>query len=457
MDIRKYIDLHFTEMIGVLDQIIRIPSVKGVAEDGAPFGKAPLKALEKVLQIASGMGFTVRNCDNRVGEIDFYKDKEAKLGILCHADVVPAGNNWKHEPYRATVDGDSIYGRGAIDDKGPIVAVLYAMKYLLDENVALHNNVRMIVGTDEECGSEDLSYYKQHAKLPSAVFTPDASYPVINTEKGRAVGTFTALLSGTNVISAESGAAVNAVPDKAFAVVKGVDYSKLSAIGAKCPIGITYDFTAIKDNCIQICASGKSAHASLPEGGENAITGLIAFLSYLEPGSVWDKAVSLFPHKETDGRSLGIACKDKISGPLTISLDILSLQNNRLSGTFDIRYPVCCTGQIIEDTLSRVFETHGMTLCGFSASAPHHTNADSPFVRTLLDVYEETTGFKGEAIAIGGGTYAHGIPGGVGFGPEFPNMDYHMHAEDEFIKIEHLKLTTEMICKAIQKLDVILS
>ena len=91
MEIKRYIDLEFENMLASLDRLIRIPSVGGEPEAEAPFGKAPLLALEEVLNIASEMGFYVQNYENRVGIIDFNKQDFPAIGILCHTDVVPAG------------------------------------------------------------------------------------------------------------------------------------------------------------------------------------------------------------------------------------------------------------------------------------------------------------------------------------------------------------------------------
>ena len=157
MNIKEYIKLNFNGMTETLDRLIRIPSVRGEAKPGAPFGEAPLAVLQEVLRIASEMGFYIRNYDNRLAVVDLYGQQDAAIGILCHADVVAAGTNWAYDPFRATRDDGKIYGRGAIDDKGPLVSALYALKYLKEQHDPLKHNVRLIVGTDEECGSEDLA------------------------------------------------------------------------------------------------------------------------------------------------------------------------------------------------------------------------------------------------------------------------------------------------------------
>ena len=83
---------------------------------------------------------------------------------------------------------------------------------------------------------------------------------------------------------------------------------------------------------------------------------------------------------------------------------------------------------------------------------PHDTDENSPFVRTLLRVYEAVTGQEGYCLAIGGGTYVHHIEGGVAFGCEFPGTDVRMHGADEFIALPHLMLDAQMMALAVTEL-----
>jgi len=73
-------------------------------------------------------------------------------------------------------------------------------------------------------------------------------------------------------------------------------------------------------------------------------------------------------------------------------------------------------------------------------------------VQTLLRVFEEQTGMKGECIAIGGGTYVHEIEGGVAFGAEFEGSEYNMHGADENVPIEELMTDIRIQAAAIAAL-----
>ena len=190
--IKDYIYSHKEELLAALSRLIEIPSVKGEPVDGAPFGKEPKRALDEMLDICAEMGFVAENCFDIVGTADLCPEgAEPALGILCHLDVVPCQpENWATDPYKLTEKDGILYGRGVIDDKGPAIASLFAMKCIKDLGIPLKKGVRLIFGTDEENGSEDMEIYTSRAKLPPNVFTPDGSFPVINVEKGMMRSTF---------------------------------------------------------------------------------------------------------------------------------------------------------------------------------------------------------------------------------------------------------------------------
>lgn len=457
-EIYNYVDANLTKMIGTLSELVAIPSVKGKAVPGKPYGEECAKVLDKMLNIASSFGFRTENHKNRVGTIDFYPDGEPSLGILCHLDVVPAGDGWKTPPFSMFMSGGKLYGRGTMDDKGPAVCVLYAMKAIKDCGIKLSKNVRFIVGTDEENGSSDLAWYKKQAKLPPNVFTPDGSYPVINIEKGMIRGEISAkcAVGGTkSVISATGGTVINAVPESASATVVGFSDIELTLAAKNAGIGLLVTFKKDGDKTV-ITVKGKSAHASTPAEGINAVTGLCSMLGRLygdDESTVMFRSLSaLFPFGETDGKSLKIAASDEKSGALTEVLSILSYSKGTLTGKFDIRFPLCRSVERVKTGLEKAFAAKNMELSDFSGVEPHETSADSEFVKTLSKVYEDVTGARSGCIAIGGGTYVHDIEGGVAFGAEFPGEDCKIHSAGEFISAERMKQNAKIFAEAIIRL-----
>ena len=181
--INQYIQSCEEELIETLSKLISIKSFNSEPLEGKPFGEGPAVVLDLALQMAADMGFSTQNIDNYVGVVDL-NDQETRLAILCHLDVVGEGSGWSSPPYEATRKGDMLYGRGAIDNKGPSAAALYALKAVKDPNIPLKYNVRLILGTAEEIGSLDMKYYLEKYSMPPYTFAPDDAFPVINTEKG---------------------------------------------------------------------------------------------------------------------------------------------------------------------------------------------------------------------------------------------------------------------------------
>lgn len=458
LKISKYIDDHASDMIAALSSLVAVPSVRGAAESGMPYGKEPARALSVMLNLAEKCGFSVKNHENYVGTIDFDPTKETTLGVLCHLDVVPAGKGWTNPPYTLTLSGGKLYGRGSADDKGPAVAVLFAMRALKECGYELSGNVRFLVGCDEENGSSDLAYYRKKESLPPRVFTPDGSFPVIHLEKGMIRGKVIKKIQSDGVktiVSASGGVAVNAVPDRAYAVLRGFSEDELAAAKLSLPAGIDAAFEA-ENGTVKVTVMGKSEHASTPEDGKNAVCALFAFLASLpcDDGSAafFAELSKTFRFGETDGTSLGIRASDEKSGALTFVFSVFSFEKGMFEGRFDIRFPISQTSGKLRTKLEKALTKAGLKIDEWTASEPHYVDENSDFVQTLLSVYTELTRKKGYCMAIGGGTYVHDIAGGVAFGAEFPGVESRMHGADEFISLEDMLLSSKIFAEAILRL-----
>lgn len=454
-DIDNFIDLNTDNMVFDLQKLIQIPSCNKPPQDGMPYGEEVAKCLNELLKMATDMGFKTKNFDNYIGTIELGENPQ--LGILCHLDVVAEGKGWTYPPFSGHVVDGKLFGRGAMDDKGPAVAVLYALKAIKELNIHLKSGVRFIVGCDEECGSSDLEYYKTKEEFPPMVFTPDGSYPIINIEKGQCRVCFKACFeenkNSKRILSFKGGHTINAVPVNATATICGISLDVVNKTIKK--LDLDAQFTVIeKNSMIEIDVVGKGAHASTPQLGINAITALIKLLSSLpfDDSIDFDMIKSLntiLPHGDYLGKNINVNFSDKKSGDLTLAFSIFSLSKNELEGHIDIRFPVCTSLDELKSILTKEFAKHSINVDDIYGENPHQTSEDSEFVQTLLQVYEEQTGLKGECLAIGGGTYVHDIEGGVAFGAEFPNQEHNMHGADEFIEIETLTKNAKIFAHSI--------
>ena len=179
------IDEYKEELLKSIIEVVNIPSVKGEPKVDAPFGGNAKDALIKALEIAENLGFETKNLDNYIGYAQ-YGEGEDYIGILGHVDVVPVGEGWKFPPFSGHIEDGKMYGRGVLDNKGPIIAALYGLYVIKESDLKINKPVRIIFGTDEESGFNDIPYYLEREKPPIMGFTPDCKYPVVYGERGRA-------------------------------------------------------------------------------------------------------------------------------------------------------------------------------------------------------------------------------------------------------------------------------
>ena len=441
-----------------ISRLVRIRSVREEAGPGMPFGPGPAAALSEALKLAEELGFSVKNYDNYVGAVDL-NGEETALHILCHLDVVGEGTGWTVTgPYEPKEVDGMLYGRGTDDDKGPAVAALLAMQAVKDLRVPLKKNVRLLLGTDEESGSEDIAYYYQREPYAPCTFSPDGEFPVINIEKGSYKPVFTKAWEEETVTprvkELHGGFRINVVPPEASCVVAGLsaDAARPYCDRAAGATGASFELREEGDD-LHILCHGKGAHASTPEEGVNAITALLTLLEELPLAKTASTAAlralgSLFPHGDTAGKALGVAQADQLSGPLTLAFSLLEVTPTGLSGQFDSRVPICADEANCKAPAEAAFAKFGFAVSG-AMQAPHHTPADTPLVKTLLKCYEQYTGNKGECLAIGGGTYVHDIPGGVAFGCAMPGFNGNMHGADEHTCIADQLTAAKIFTQAI--------
>ena len=451
------------ELVAAVCRLVSVRSVKGEAQPGMPFGEGPARALDEALKLCDELGFATENHDGYVGTAEL-NDKDTILHILAHMDVVGEGKGWDTDPYGPVEKDGVLYGRGVADDKGPAVAALFAMKCVKDLGIPLSHSARMILGTDEESGSEDIAHYYATEPYAKYTFSPDADFPVINIEKGHYHPDFGRTWAKSEalprVTELKGGFRTNVVPPEAQAFVAGMLVTDIGPHVEHVSRETEATFTLeAEEGGTRILCAGRNAHAASPDGGNNAITALLALLDHLRLADCGSTAAirsmhALFPHGDTRGRALGIAQEDELSGPLTLNLALMTLDETGFSAKFDVRFPICANDDNCKKTCEASFAAHGIAVTGDGdMTGVHHTDADSPFVRTLLACYENYTGVKdARPLAIGGGTYVHDIPGGVAFGCELPGSDPRMHGPNERIPVADLVLSAQIFAQAIAEL-----
>lgn len=454
MDISPY----KSDMVNSLKELIEIKSVKGDPLPKMPYGKEVSDALTYMSRLSSRLGFNLVNMDGRIGYIDYGQGSET-LAVLTHLDVVPAGEDWTHDPFAGEIIDDKMYGRGTVDDKGSAIASLYALLMIKDQKLPLNKKVRLVFGCDEESGWTDINYLKAHEKDPDIAFSPDGDYPIINTEKGLLHVSLSAKCAskgdGMKVISFDAGSRPNIVPNNAQCMLDG-DYDIISSVAETFFKQHNISYTTEKtSNGTIIKTKGVASHGSRPKDGINAasyLTNMLLALPLAE--SEFKNALNSFYGKvklNHDGSGIDLNIKDELSGALTFNVGKVNYDGKELEIVLDIRYPVSSDSDFVMSKLNYHFsDTFDISVKHQLPS--HFVDENSTLVKDLKSVYEGITGKEAYCISIGGATYARAFENAVTFGPKFPGAPSLEHGPDEYIIIEELYLNARMIAAAIAKI-----
>lgn len=460
------IDLYLSEQrekfTEALSRLIYIPSVRGESLPGKPYGQNCYLVLKEAEKMATEMGFVWKNFDNYCLEINLPGEMKAgmkDIALFGHLDIVSAGEGWNHPPFCATRQGEYIIGRGTVDDKGPVVALLFALKYLGEQNLLQNSRVKIVLGCDEESGMEDMDYYLSRARVPDISLVADDDFPVCHGEKGILRLDLTFPVNSDSIHSFEGGTAPSSVAEFArmeLVAPEKADLMHQETGSAECSV-------RSGDNSLILETTGRGAHASSPHAGLNALKLLISFL----------KDRDLIPEEDRDvfkvlgillsddyGRGAGISLESEISGPLTCCATMLRKKENHFILSLDIRYPVQDNSERIVKSMRELIEPIGGDLQIIYNSAPTLVDADSPLVRDLNDLYNSMTGSRKKPYVMAGGTYARKIPGAIGFGPGSPDEQKPFggdlgsaHSPDEAVSLETLEQAVKIYIEAAVMLD----
>ena len=427
------------------------------------------------------LGLTFKSYDGRVEEITLAGPDQI-LAVLTHGDVQDVQNQqWSSPPWEGKIVGEGsegrIVGRGTEDDKGPIVATLYAMAALRDTGWPLGKTVRLLVANSEESNWEEIPYYLERAPMPAMTFGVDAAYPVVHAQKGYGILTLRGPKveappkKGVWVVkSLSGGSGMSIIPERGEAVVEAPTRYPEGAFtelqrratewaAAHPPARLT---VSQNGSSFKVVAEGKGGHSSEPTSGHNALSDLAAFLSTLDLRmDAWGALASFIGNHvrtETDGRTLGIATHDEGIGDLTVNLSFLRELEGRPAAQINLRVPRGITNEEIQSRVTakaKAFgQPHGAPVEVQSElfSQPHWVSPEGKLVTGLLAVWEEVTGTPGRPLAIGGGTQARLFEGGVDFGPANGMERYRGHGPDEYLTVGELHRITELTAAALAKL-----
>ena len=424
-----YFQEHLADMQADLAALMSVPSISEDIEETK-------RALAQTLAIAERMGFDVRSVlDGTVGIVELGEGDET-LGILTHVDVVPPGDlaMWESEPFVMACRNDRMYGRGVLDDKGPLISCLYAMKYLKDLGTPLYKKIQLIIGTQEEVEWTDMDQYVKQFSLPDYGFTPDGEFPICNVEKG----------DGYFVYHFPLGAeGIGCGNDDSLNYIKSIDAGVAeNAIPDKCTVVVVRDG---KEETLVF--EGKAAHSSTPDQGDNAIVKACRALVSDAIKTPW-AGNALFEAVETvngcfadvDCGQIGLfTASQYLNGEFIhkniVMPTLMETSEDEVKLTVNIRSAFGEKDETVIAAFEGVCEGRSCKLEIKEYQAPIYISRESHFLRTLNEAYEKYSGFAGDFTIEYGGTYAKAIPNVVNWGPVFPGQFYSGHEANESLSV----------------------
>ena len=428
-------------MLDALKRFLIIPSVYEKSDDKTkPFGKNVDDALKFVGELGERYGFDVDYCDGYATELTI-GEGDKLIGIFAHADVVPATGKWTSDPFTPIIKKNKLYARGSSDDKGPLIAALFAVKALRDNGLLRDYRVRIVVGGDEERGSKCLIHYFDDLKkeAPTYGFTPDSDFPLIYGEKG-ITDFYTSLdVNLGKIKSIKGGVATNATCDK-VKVTMDKDDDFIKFLQEK-----KINFSIEDDGLI---FNGKAVHGSTPELGINA-----ALIALKEIGEFYHiDSIACIGEKlmDTTGKSFDGYSHSKLLGDTTYCVGMIDYENNKLSFTVNFRYNEQVDPNEYMQKFDAFFKTKSSMKTGISKVLLYDPKC--PLVKTLLKAYRLETNDLSKPLTTGGGTYAKHAPNTVAFGALFPHAVSTMHEPDEYIDLDDFFMSSVIYAHAIKLL-----
>ena len=425
-----------------LKTIVSYPSVLNEGENGTPFGQSIQNVLEKMLEITRSLGFkTYIDPKGYYGYAEIGQGEEL-LAVLCHLDVVPAGDlsDWETPPFEATIKYGWIHGRGVQDDKGPSLAALYAVKALMDAGVTFNKRIRFIYGTDEETLWRCMARYNELEETATLGFAPDSSFPLTYAEKG--------LLqiklhgSGSQELAIEAGEAFNVVPAKA---------SYTGNLADSLEVELKKQVFEYERTADTVTVIGVPKHSKDAAEGVNAIVRLATGLNPLIQHSAI-QFIAEAVREDATGRRLFGEISDEPSGTLSFNVSGLSLDQDKSEIRIDMRIPVLADKDKLVQELSQLAEKYQLRYEEFDYLAPLYVPLDSELVSTLMAVYKEKTNDDSPAVSSGGATFARTMPNCVALGALFPGALQTEHQANERTVIEDLYKAMDIYAETIYRL-----
>ncbi|MBR4471178.1 MAG: Sapep family Mn(2+)-dependent dipeptidase [Erysipelotrichaceae bacterium] len=412
-----------------LQKLIRIPSVhQDRSGKEEPFGKEIRNCFDEFLKIGERLGF--ESFDDEGYACGFVMGEgNEEIAVLGHLDVVDAGDPslWNDPPYQLSNHDGILYGRGVNDDKGPLLAALYAMYLLKQKGLPFRRKIRLIAGGAEETTWEGIRHYFEKYPQPLFGFSPDGDFPIVNGEMGI----------------------------MKFSFLFDMNDSEISIV-SDTPNNLVCDHIIYKDNETVREYHGKRALSRHPERGQNAVWQFVEDDIPVRNETLKnciDLLKRYFAH-DNKGMKSGLYANDEKMGESSLCLTKMYTDNHILIVKLDLRYPATLKTEEIKAKLEEIAKQADARLQIDEEKKCLYLDENSEFIKALKDSYEIVIGEKADCIVKKGASYARALEIGVAFGASFPGEVSDCHMPNEKMPLSSLKKAIEIYYEALYRLTI---
>lgn len=483
-ELTKWVDNKQGYLTESTANLLRFRTVSGGKTDleKAQFQKSIKECFKYLSELSEKIGLNFVNLDDKVSYIE-QPEGDKVVAIPAHIDVVPAGEGWRYPAFGGIIARGKVWGRGAQDDKGPLMACLFGLYGLKELGVKFHTKIHLVIGTQEEVGDwSDIQYYISKEGSPAFGFTPDGTFPIINGEKG--IMNLNIHLDcdlthrsddSIDFFELSGGDRANIVPDLADLSLLLPSKNPESALielekevreflANNSNSKIDFPLEIIKQDeqsgrkIVTIHFRGEPAHGSKPWDGHNAISDSLNFISRLKNIPKEIKTFAEFIYRSTldhNGKSLNIYVFHDFIGPTVINLGIVRLSLKGGHVVINIRPPLGLTcsevKEKIESVIRPVVAGSGVKIYqkheGKGIEALYvDPQKYSFYFNAMTTAYQTVTKMPAELNSIGGTTFAKACPNTVCFGPVIVHGEEKelCHMKDECVTINELIRNTKI-------------
>lgn len=489
--IHEYVQCHRKEIVEELKELLAIPSARGEATVGAPFGQGPAAALEYCRQLYAKHGYAT-DLDAEGGYLLSYYSKDAlgdagsqadqnnlrrkSIGLFAHVDTVNPGEDWIYtEPFVPLEKDGFLICRGTLDNKTAAILSLYCARILRELALPFSSRLVMFTGSNEETGMQDIKNYVARHTAPDFSLVCDTGFPLYRGNKGRMVVRVSSNKALSKIKDFSGGIAFNVTlgqaqvrldfDDVLYTALKDKETEHIKVLVETPENAIDQEDMkrqpSVDKREIVIFTKGISCHAALPEGSLNA--GYLAAQLLAECELICESDRGVFACaaellKGYYGEAFCIENEDPEFGRLTCANCIIRMVEGKLELSYNVRFGKAISAETIKETCRVQLEKKGWNVQVEQECLPWIIDRENPYVKGLLEIYREFTGEdSAEPYVNAGGTYAKYLPCAVETGPQlWKTIPFHMpaghggaHQPDECVSVdgllEAIELTAEML------------